>query len=436
MATKADLESRISQLEAELKQKGAARPVFAQSFLTALPIILTVGLGFLANYIQSGVQHQEEIKALRLKGEQELTVQAEQTRRAQDLQRREIDGRLEQQSREFEANAGSAERRFQQEQATLRSQHAAQQAQQAREFAQSNERQRRQSESDLLLQVIRVGDLNVARANIGFLLRAGLVRDAGGRIAAATRDGAPVLPTASGELVSLPSAQSEAGRQFVDAVASNVQRANPRAGNIAPALSQLIDAINRERPNNRFHELAMMLAVIEYETAATFAPSIERCTPSLVRRVGGGNPPPDMSDAQCFELLYGPGTRLGRRVGNREPGDGYRYRGRGYFQIVGRNRYQEAGQQWGVDFLAQPDLVLEPINAFRVAMTYFDRGLQAIRRQPELANDSPNYPYVAAVRILLRQVTGGPVGLERITERSRVFDLLLRERLGATGNGR
>ena len=50
------------------------------------------------------------------------------------------------------------------------------------------------------------------------------------------------------------------------------------------------------------------------------------------------------------------------RMGNRDEasGDGYRFRGRGCIQLTGHAGYYHAGQDLGVDFVKDPDLVATP----------------------------------------------------------------------------
>lgn len=67
----------------------------------------------------------------------------------------------------------------------------------------------------------------------------------------------------------------------------------------------------------------------------------------------------------------------GRRMGNIDPGDGWKYRGRGHIQLTGRDNYAKAGQALGIDLLKNPDLVAnDPEVAAKVAIWYWNsRGI-------------------------------------------------------------
>jgi predicted chitinase len=51
----------------------------------------------------------------------------------------------------------------------------------------------------------------------------------------------------------------------------------------------------------------------------------------------------------------------GRRdLGNIHPGDGRRFKGRGYIQITGRTNYRAVSEAFGVDFVSRPELLATP----------------------------------------------------------------------------
>ncbi len=68
-------------------------------------------------------------------------------------------------------------------------------------------------------------------------------------------------------------------------------------------------------------------------------------------------------------------------LGNTQPGDGPRFKGRGFIQLTGRANYRTYGQALGVDLEGNPNLALDPNVAARVFVEYFKR-----RGIPAMAN--------------------------------------------------
>ena len=59
-------------------------------------------------------------------------------------------------------------------------------------------------------------------------------------------------------------------------------------------------------------------------------------------------------------------------LGNTQPGDGYKFRGRGYVQLTGRANYRSFGQQIGADLENNPDLASQPDVAAKLAIAYWN----------------------------------------------------------------
>lgn len=66
-------------------------------------------------------------------------------------------------------------------------------------------------------------------------------------------------------------------------------------------------------------------------------------------------------------------------LGNTEPGDGPRFKGRGLLQITGRANYRECSAAFNIDFVANPGLLASPEWACRSAGWYWaSRKLNAL----------------------------------------------------------
>lgn len=96
---------------------------------------------------------------------------------------------------------------------------------------------------------------------------------------------------------------------------------------------------------------------------------------------------------------YDPGTTVGARLGNVEPGDGYRFRGRGIFQCTGRGNYARYGRILKLDLIGDPELAAEPETSVRIACEYWKaKGLNAFADRDD-------------VREITRRINGGFNGL-------------------------
>ncbi len=94
-------------------------------------------------------------------------------------------------------------------------------------------------------------------------------------------------------------------------------------------------------------------------------------------------------------------------LGNTEPGDGYRYRGRGPFQLTGRADYELIGRLLGLDLVTYPDKVLDPDIGAATAAAYWNH---------DNVNQWADVDNLARVT---RLVNGGTNGLPARTETLR-----------------
>ena len=74
----------------------------------------------------------------------------------------------------------------------------------------------------------------------------------------------------------------------------------------------------------------------------------------------------------------------GGRMGNTAPGDGHKYRGRGYIQLTGKDAYDRIGKILGVNLVSDPDKVNEPEIAAKIVPAFF---LRFKGRRPEQLED-------------------------------------------------
>lgn len=114
-----------------------------------------------------------------------------------------------------------------------------------------------------------------------------------------------------------------------------------------------------------------------------------------------GRKPGRPADREAIaNLIYG-GHFGATRLGNTQPGDGWRFRGRGLKQLTGRDNYARCGKAIGEDLIAHPERLLLPVNAALSAGWFWhSKGLNAVADKGDVVE-------------MTRIVNGGSNGLDR-----------------------
>lgn len=108
----------------------------------------------------------------------------------------------------------------------------------------------------------------------------------------------------------------------------------------------------------------------------------------------------------------------GGRMGNgpESSGEGYKFRGRGYIQLTGKENYTAFGKSIGVDILSNPDSVASTYALASAAWFFSKNGLHKIA--DEGASD-------IVVTKITKRVNGGTIGLaDRIKHFKEYYHLL------------
>lgn len=73
------------------------------------------------------------------------------------------------------------------------------------------------------------------------------------------------------------------------------------------------------------------------------------------------------------EIASGKAYEGRKDLGNVQPGDGVRFRGRGLIQITGRANYTEVAKDFGIDCINKPELLEQPEYAVLTAVWFWNK---------------------------------------------------------------
>lgn len=175
-----------------------------------------------------------------------------------------------------------------------------------------------------------------------------------------------------------------AGRYLLPVLRS-IKVNNARGPNAVRNMSLILQECNVQAITDK-SQIAYVLATAHWESGMGKA-MIES---------DGGNP-------NSFDK-YEPGTKRGKALGNTQPGDGRKYRGRGFVQLTGRGHYTRytrilAARGEAVNLVDNPDQATIPRIAVIVLVHGMKHGTLTGKRLAQFGKD-PHYDFVNARTIV------------------------------------
>jgi predicted chitinase len=121
------------------------------------------------------------------------------------------------------------------------------------------------------------------------------------------------------------------------------------------------------------------------------------------------------------EIASGAAYEGRAKLGNTQPGDGKRFKGRGPIQLTGRDNYRRYGELLGLDLVNNPTIAATKEVGFRIAGQYWKlNGLNELADQQKFET-------------ITRRINGGTIGLaDRIKYYQRAKKVLSRNDNGSS----
>jgi putative chitinase len=137
-----------------------------------------------------------------------------------------------------------------------------------------------------------------------------------------------------------------------------------------PVDSQILREIAPLRSAQKAHRQAEIISEVGEVLRSTLE-SYDITTPLRISHFLGQTC--EESDGFCTTEEYGSGAHYERRpdLGNTEPGDGPKYKGRGLLQLTGRANYRKYGKVLGLDLENKPALAAQPAVSLKIACEYW-----------------------------------------------------------------
>lgn len=113
------------------------------------------------------------------------------------------------------------------------------------------------------------------------------------------------------------------------------------------------------------------------------------------------------------EIASGAAYEGRKDLGNTQAGDGKRFKGRGPIQLTGRANYRRYGQQLGIDFENNPEIVALPSVGLLVACKFWsDNGLNELADKDDVLS-------------ITKRINGGTNGLQDRKDKLKLIKSML-----------
>ena len=109
------------------------------------------------------------------------------------------------------------------------------------------------------------------------------------------------------------------------------------------------------------------------------------------------------------ELASGAAYEGRASLGNTQPGDGVRFKGRGYVQVTGRRNYSDWSRRLGVDLVSNPRLASQPNVAARILVQGMRDGTFTGRRLGDYVGNG-RADFAGARRVVNGNDRAGQIG--------------------------
>ena len=198
-----------------------------------------------------------------------------------------------------------------------------------------------------------------------------------GKVGAVKKAVGATVDTAKDMATSAVNKGSDLASQGVDALknAANTATGGAYKGGSNANKAALVEAMNGSGIKDP-KEQAMFMAQMDHESGGfrNLSENLNYSKKGLLKTFGKYYKTDDEAAADANNPEAIANKVYGGRMGNTDPGDGYKFRGRGFTQLTGKANYAAAGKDLGLDLINNPELATDPANAAKISAWYWKKN--------------------------------------------------------------